>query len=103
MPCNCDHMEPSEWERESQKVAKLLVYVIKERDGLTAPIDVVKAADNIYGETSKVHAWTADLCVMLHGLDDEAEERIVYNGRCKTSRMLAEWWENHYEQEKAKD
>ena len=99
MPCNCDHLEPTLWERESRKVAKHLCW-LWSKAGIKVPKDVKKAAKNYYGNADKVHLWTAMLCDQC-----EASENIIYSAdaiRDPKARKLATWWEKHQKADKAK-
>lgn len=90
MPCNSDHMEPTGKEKYLQRTAKLYAYAM----GMLSrriPDDVVADMNNIY--CTKDH--TAALCTFLRDLKRETFDSIVYNGRDRTSRQLADWYEEH--------
>ncbi len=94
-------MEPREHERESKKVAQLIVYVAGEL-GLTPSPVIVKAANDYYGNESKVHEFTEALCNLCSNMPGKASDKIIYDGRSKNARRLAGWWDAHQEADKAK-
>lgn len=44
--------------------------------------------------------YTRILCSLIKCLNQETLEYVVYDARCKTSRQLADWWENHQEEDR---
>lgn len=94
MPCRSEYMEPNKREEESRLVARLLVYVMRAQ-GVTPLAQYVHIADNYYGDQDRVDELTAELCRMVRGMSDDDASRIVYNGRSKAARRLADWWERH--------
>ena len=95
MPCDCSHMEPTKWEAESRKIAKLILRV----KGPRCPAWIADAASNYYGKKEKVHELTALLCSWCR----DNEEIIYSDPRDRTLRNLADWWEDHQEADKAKE
>lgn len=91
MPCNSDYLDPTMMEEQLQRTAQLLVYVLRQLDW---PIgaELIREADNPYAEEV---GQVERLCSTLSGLSKDDFERIVYNARSKTSRDLADWWEEH--------
>jgi len=104
MPCRSDYLESTQREKESKRVATLLVYLFTELNQ-TAQItkELSDAVDNYYGEESKLDEWTALLCSTLRNLSQKEEDAIVYNARDKKSRKLATWWENHQAWDKKRE
>lgn len=94
MPCRSDHMEPRAAEAESNKVAKLIVYV-EAHLGKHPAQWILAAAAHMYGAENKVSELTAILCEAIGELSDEQTEQVVYNGRDAQARELASWWEQH--------
>lgn len=92
MPCSSSQ-EPSQHEVESNRVAKLLVWVYDEHLRRELPAWVREAASSYYGNSGKVHELTALLCAVCLTLDEE----IIYNGRDRAARKLADWWDSHRE------
>lgn len=99
MPCNSDYMEPTRKEALLQQTAKLYQYVL-ETLGLPCDLKVNAAAQDIYCKDD----YVLPLCGLLRELKSQDEsqglanfETVVYNARCKTSRELATWWEEHCE------
>jgi hypothetical protein len=88
-------MNPTAAEKESRKVAKLIVWLANEEDRGEVEGYIHEAADNSYGNPSKLHELTRILCTMCRG----TAEDVIYNGRSKKARKLADWWDNHLEGE----
>jgi hypothetical protein len=95
-------MHPDKWEQESKKVAKLLIYIFESMNQSYSP-KIKKAAEHVYGDSKRVHKFTAKLCKKLESLDDDQLNRIVYDGRIAKARQLAQWWDDHKEADKRKD
>lgn len=97
MPCRCDHMEPTAREIESQLVAGLLIHVLSfpSHAHIKAPEGLGDAVKSTYGNLKKADEWTALLCKLLSEMTDDELDVIVYNGRDKWARKLAEWKEKH--------
>lgn len=105
MPCNSDYMEPTRAELNSKETAQNLQYALTWlcKD---VPEYVVTAANNSYGDQSKLNKMTVKLCETLRELESADAvmfDQLVYNGRDKRSRQLAEWWEKHDEADKARE
>ena len=53
------------------------------------------------------HLWldfdkaTEMVCTAIRGMTTEQEDKILYNGRSKNARGLADWWEKHQKDDKA--
>ena len=94
MPCSSDHMEANPREAESREVAAHLCYVYGK---LGKPVGhaIAGAAGDYYGNESMLDEFTAELCGLLGGMDDFQMERIVWDGKNKQARALADWWERH--------
>lgn len=88
-------------ETATRNVAKHIVYLYTEL-GHTARIpDYVKdAADNAWDHLSKLDEMTAFLCETIENESVHDVHAIMYNGRKKKSRALADWWESHKELDK---
>ena len=102
MPCNSDHMEPGLHEKESRRVANHLVY-LAEVGHIKCDDWIFEAADNYYGNVSKVHELTEKLCTVLREMNDADMDMYVYNGRLSKARKLATWWEAHQEADKERE
>lgn len=98
MPCQCDHMDATEREKESRRVCRLLAYLIPRLEEGAAPSeDVIKAKDNYYGDIARLDEHTAILCASINGMTEEHKNSVMYDGRNKEARELASWWEEHQE------
>ena len=99
MPCNGDHLEATEWERESREVAQHLVWLLprcKKKVGKK----IRRAAEAYYGNPKKVHKWTAKLCKLCR-----ENNSVLYHTdsiRDPDARKLVEWWEAHLKADKKK-
>lgn len=107
MPCNSDYMESTEVEKNSKEVAELIEYIVESGiiDGWHRPETVepyLKAASENYGNPELLDEMTAFLCKVLSNFNEHQLETIVYNGRNKMSRRLADWWDAHQAADKAR-
>lgn len=98
MPCESAYLEPHSYEIYRQKTAQNLLYVRKKL-GLPITQSLRSCTRNIYC----VDDFTVDLCSILKSLNEKEIEEIVYNAKNKDSRQLADWWENHQEQDKERE
>lgn len=118
MPCNSQYMEPTEQEKESKKVAGMLLRL--REAGIDPMIEdhkendlklfdnknyLKKVANDPYGDKDQCDALTAQLCATCHYLEmnetTKAQE-LIYDGRDREARKLADWWEDHQEYDKKK-
>lgn len=91
MPCDCLYMGPTHLEKKLQQTAKLIVYVESFFKGIT-PKWIIDESKNQYAGRKDLVPY---LCNLIEGLDKRNLDRIVYNAREKTSRDLADWWDEH--------
>ena len=94
MPCKSDYMDPTKEESNRKEVSEFLVFV----DGILGcetPENIVKASQNAYGSGVELNDVVVLLCRILTNLSPEQQEAIIYNAKNKTSRHLADWWEEH--------
>lgn len=100
MPCDSSHLHPTEREQESRDVAQFIDYVIGtgEFEGWYNPVEVSKyigVGDEAYGDVNLLDEMTAFLCSLCNHMNEPMKDRIIYNGREKIARRLADWWEKH--------
>lgn len=100
MPCNCDYMEPSKEAINSKETAEHLVYISKKLPYIKLPKYVAPAARNQYGDAANLNNMVVLLCDILTTMRNVDLEDIVYNAKCKKSRRLADWWEEHQKADK---
>ena len=106
MGCRSDYMEPNASEVESKHVATLLLYVLAELKQTYVPdlIDELKeTANDVYGNLGKLDTHTSWLCEELGNMSEENKDKIIYNGRNKVARQLADWWDKHQEADKKRE
>lgn len=96
MPCRSDHMEPYGREVESKRVAGHLVFLMSGL-GIDVPEEIVKASKATYGDADHCDVLTALLCETIQTNSVHDVHAIMYNGRVKKARDLADWWEMHQE------
>jgi hypothetical protein len=90
MPC---YTPPeSHNEEESRKVSKLIL-IFDKKIGIESDPRIQKWADAYY--ENHCDTVTPMLCEKINSLSKEELEKIVYNGRDKESRMLADWFDEH--------
>lgn len=102
MGCRSDYMEATAQEAESKYVCTLLVYVL-EAQGKEVPVEIVKGANEYYGDVQALDANTALLCGTIRGFTKKEQDRILYDGKNPAARKLADWWENHQEVDRQRE
>jgi hypothetical protein len=102
MACNGEYLVANEVERESKRVANLIIYVAvaaqldakyffhKEMD-----MNQVRKSTGYYGNAAAIDPLVRILCDIVGGFDEEQMTRIVYDGRLGHARDLAAWWQRH--------
>ena len=100
MGCNSDYMKQNSEEEFFQNTAKHIVYVLKQLNK-TVPAWVSKTANDYYAQDPK-DRLTPLLCSTLSSLTNKQLNDIVYNGRVKEARALAEWWDQHQAEDKSR-
>lgn len=96
MGCNSSYMDPTAREVESKRAATLLRYVYQKL-GMPVPQVVEHAAEELYGDETRLNEFVVNLCALLSGLPDAQKNVIIYDGRSKLARDLADWWDVHQE------
>ena len=96
MACRSDHMEPQAREAESRLVAEHLVYLLTALKR-PVPAEVKKAAKSYYGDRDNCDTLTALLCETIETGSVHDIHGVMYDGKKKKSRSLADWWESHKE------
>ena len=111
MPCNSDYMEPNDWEKNLREVCQHLVFVYDELPKLKKFISketwkaLKEGASSCYGKPyngSDLSRLTATLCDVISKMSAPQLRRIVYDGRRKECRNLANWWDEHKKADKAR-
>lgn len=90
MGCNSDYLNQTYREAELQQTAKLMVYVM-ESLGFPATAEMKAAADDYYCKADFVPM----LCAAIKQMNGEQQLAIMWDGRNKMARQLADWWETH--------
>ena len=104
MPCSVDHMMPNASEKQSKKLAKMVLHCYNRQvvsfDDTDLDLNtVIKAANDFYGNTH----ISNDLALLLCKSLKEADEAWIYDGRTRRRRDLANWWDEHKSIDAAKD
>lgn len=99
MPCRSDYMDPTKEESNRRETSEFIVFVYGQL-GIETPKRIVEAAKDAYGLGVQLDVVVEMLCESLSGLSEKDQERIIYNAKDKTSRRLADWWEEHQEADK---
>lgn len=100
-PCDGSYMNPTHIEANRKKVSELIVFVDSQLK-IDTPADIKNAAKDYYGEGVDLDTVTEMLCSKLSKLTKKQQDEIIYNGRNKSSRALANWWEEHLAADKAR-
>ncbi len=98
MPCDSNYLSPAQWELDLAEVIDLLDYVQTMRGARRNGKTVRRGAPQCHGHASKqadLEPLVVKLCAILRRLPPAEFDRLVYNGRSRMSRHLADWWETH--------
>jgi hypothetical protein len=91
MGCDSSYLEPHDFEVQTQRAAKLLLYVLGKTGGHPETW-LAQEAVNIYANDKRI---VPQLCAALQALSPQQIESIVYDAHSVISRDLADWWEAH--------
>lgn len=96
MPCNCDHMEPTQRERLLKDAAG---YQIKVRNalGLNVPKWLRAESKNIYAKDERCET---ELCRIINELSADDRKALIYR---EGMADVAAWWERHDKADKARE
>lgn len=100
MPCQ-GPPDPTIAERETYKVARLLIPVLKYLGEEVEEL-LYGAAHSEYGYSTYLHAWTDMLCSRLRKLKP-AQRKQLLDWNKKSCRPLATWWEDHKQLDRARE
>jgi len=93
MPCNCDHLKQDGLEQYIETTAGLVKFV-KKSLGLIITKEESEL-DTYYPNRDKGDFITERLCTLIKEMTPDQREVILWNAKNKTSRMLANWWDDH--------
>ena len=96
MPCNSDYLNPTTYEKDIRNAAELVVYV-KEELGKRVTVADARNQNSLYFSKEEGDVIVATLCTLVESLDEDQVEEIVYDGRNKFARRLADWVQEHEE------
>lgn len=96
MPCESSYLASNPREEESKLVAELLVYIFSAREK-NVPTNIWEASKNYYGNVKLLDDFTRQLCTICKEMSAEEQAKLIYDGRSKMARKLADWWETHQE------
>jgi len=91
MPRHSSRLEPSEFEQEMQRAARLLAYAMT-MTGRKPPRGVIGQAEDIYGKGPDPVPL---LSALIEDMTEAQKRTIVYNPHSRKSRDLADWREEH--------
>lgn len=98
MPC---YTPPeSNHDKESRRVSNLILIFDKKMNIKSDPI-IEKWANAHYENHCNI--VTPMLCEKIRGINEDELNQIVYNGRDKDSRRLADWWDEHNKFDRARN
>jgi hypothetical protein len=95
MPC---YSPPeSNNEKESRKVSELIL-IFNKKMGIVSDYQIEKWSESFYENHCDI--VVPMLCEKINSLSEQELDRVVYNGRDKESRRLADWFDYHNEFDK---
>lgn len=99
MPCNCDHMAPTQRERLLQDAARNQT-VVRKKLGMTVPAWLKREAKNIYAKDERSET---ELCAIITALPKAERDKLLYtDAKDAQMRDVAAWWETHEKADKAR-
>jgi len=99
MPCNCDHMEPTQKETLLRAAANNQVYV-RTKLKMTVPAWLKRDAKDIYAKDERSET---ELCKILTDLGKAKRDELLYaDAKDAKMRDVATWWEKHEKADKAR-
>ncbi len=90
MPCY--QTEESNNEKESRRISKLII-IFDKKLGIETAKNIIEWSTAFYENHCNVVAPL--LCAKINSLLPHELEKVVFNGRDKESRMLADWFDEH--------
>lgn len=99
MPCDSSYLAPRDSEIESKRCAENIRFTFNALD-IRCPLWVRNASISHYGNEDRLEEMVIILCDLCTKMTDKQKEKIIYNGKCKESRQLADWWDEHQEADK---
>src|SRR5580658_440503 len=94
MPCTVD--PPSRTNVELQRAARLLEWLLQKLGQKRIPW-VHRAA---YNDFTYERRSPIELCKIIRGMSQKERERIIYDAHDVTARDLANWWDEHEENDR---
>ena len=94
MPCSSDRMEQTAEEKMRAETATLLVYLLNKL-GYGIDVRAASTSGDYWASKEDGDYVYAKLCKVLGSMNESELDKIVYDGRSRMSRRLADWWENH--------
>jgi hypothetical protein len=96
MPCNSGYLEPREEEINLKLTSELIIFV-NSKLGIKTPKNIIDSSRHVYGEGGDLNKNVVYLCKTLGQLTPQQSDAIIYNGKDKMARKLADWWDEHQE------
>ena len=100
MPCNCDHLYPSEAEKHRKKAAQVLKWLLPVI-GRKVEDRIVEAADHVYGDAKGMTDYdqhVRELCDLMKSLGRDKINRLaVENISEPMAKVLLEFRDEHDE------
>lgn len=99
MPCNSDYLKQTDFEAAMQEAARHCVYVCAKLQ-VPCPTKFKRQAEEFYADDV---GQVEFLCEVIRKMTVKQMNDIVYNGRDRDSRRLADWWDEHLAADKARE
>jgi len=101
MPCDASYMNPTKTERNSKEICQHLVYIgtTTNPQGWKPDERIRKGAEEYYGlgqSIKDLDEVTQLLCAVCIAIEKSGDaDAIIYDGKSKKARNLANWWDDH--------
>jgi len=96
MPCESAYLEPTHQEIISSELCRHITY-LNEKLEIKTPKWIEQGGEDHYGCPGKIEALERLLIKRIFILTPKQKEKLIYNGREKRARSLADWWDAYKE------
>ena len=90
--------DPSNMQIYCRETARCFI-IARTKRGLVVPDELISLANNEYCQTD----FTDELREFIGRMDADTLDAVVYNGRDRDGRRLADWWDDYQERERQRN